>query len=362
MDIYTADGDTESNRAVIIYAYGGSFIGGSREDGYVVDFCERYARRGYVTAALDYRLYNILLQGIPDSIGMIDAVVKAVADMKGAVRFLRQSATEGPNPYGIDPNRIFVGGNSAGAITALHSAYITENSTTLPDYVQDIITANGGINGDTDLPGASYLHISPEAQAVVNMSGALHRADFVEAGGPPVVSVHGDADDTVPYGFGWANVGIPIATVQGSSMVHARAVSEGVPSELYTVAGGGHTDFYGDPVHFGNFEPMIVNFLYENATCSGLSPVQDAEDVSASVRVYPTPASSEVSLVLDNLVGETYDIRLVDQLGRTIRQLDNLNDTVLQLERGALTSGLYYLHINFHNEDLAPVNKRVMFK
>ncbi len=359
MDIYTPSGDTETSRPVIIYAFGGSFIGGSRSDGFVVDFCERYARRGYVTVGIDYRLYDLFAQGFPDSLDMIEVVIQAVSDMKGAVRYMRKSA-DNDNPYGINPDKIYVGGISAGAITAAHTAYVNEVDD-VPTYVADIIATNGGIDGDTDLPGDSHLSYSSEVQAVINMSGALHRVSFMEAGDAPIVSSHGDQDGTVPYGFDFANVaGFPIATVQGSSMVHAQAVALGIPSELYTVEGGGHTGFYGQAPHEENIESMIVNFIYNNVTCSSVS-TQDLEDVSGAVNIYPNPARDVATIAIDGSLG-SYDIMMTNQLGKTIRSASQVNDTVYTIPRLGLASGVYHIHIKFEHDDYAPVIKKVVFK
>ena len=56
MDIYTPDGDTVTNRPVIIYMHGGSFYAGDKSSIDCFDFCEAMAKRGYVTASLNYRL------------------------------------------------------------------------------------------------------------------------------------------------------------------------------------------------------------------------------------------------------------------------------------------------------------------
>ena len=55
MDIYTPDGDTEINRPVILYMHGGS----SRQEinmNDCVDFCESFAKMGYVTALLKLQI------------------------------------------------------------------------------------------------------------------------------------------------------------------------------------------------------------------------------------------------------------------------------------------------------------------
>ena len=56
MDIYTPDGDTERNRPLILYMHGGTFYAGSKSNTDCIDFCKSMAKRGYVTASLNYRL------------------------------------------------------------------------------------------------------------------------------------------------------------------------------------------------------------------------------------------------------------------------------------------------------------------
>ncbi len=360
MDIYTPDGDTETNRPAVVFAFGGSFVGGSRGD--VAGWCETFARRGYVTVAIDYRLYSIS-QGVPDSLAMLEVVVQAVADMKGAVRHLRKTVAEDGNPYGIDPERIYAGGFSAGALVALHAAYIRPSSTTIQPYVQTFIDANGGIDGNTEIPGDSNSAYSSEIGAVVSYAGALHRADYIEGtDAPPVVSIHGDADGTVPYGWDFARVLIfDIITVQGSSYVHAKAQAEGVANELYTIPGGDHGDAFANNTHTAAFDVLSMNFLHDEATCKIDTPVEDLEDISRSVSIYPNPSSENTTLVIDQII-EDYSLTIIDAMGRVVRSQSGLSDNIFQIERGNLTSGVYSVQIIFDGDEFAPVTKRVIFR
>src|SRR2546421_8172 len=56
MDIYQPTGDVATRRGLIVLAHGGSFIGGGRTDQDVSTLCTRFAKMGYVTASIDYRL------------------------------------------------------------------------------------------------------------------------------------------------------------------------------------------------------------------------------------------------------------------------------------------------------------------
>ena len=44
MDIYTPDGDTETNRPLIIFIHGGTFIAGDKANSDCIDFCKKFAK------------------------------------------------------------------------------------------------------------------------------------------------------------------------------------------------------------------------------------------------------------------------------------------------------------------------------
>ena len=46
MDVYEPAGDSLDDRPVIFFMFGGSFVGGSRDSGYMVELCNRYASKG----------------------------------------------------------------------------------------------------------------------------------------------------------------------------------------------------------------------------------------------------------------------------------------------------------------------------
>ena len=123
LDIYQPLGDTENNRPLIILAHGGSFIAGSRTNPSMVSLGEAFAKRGYVVASISYRLMTILDLIISST--TLNGVAEALSDGKAAVRYFRKSVVEG-NEYNIDPNQIYFGGNSAGAIIAIHAAFMQE--------------------------------------------------------------------------------------------------------------------------------------------------------------------------------------------------------------------------------------------
>ena len=55
LDFYEPTGDTETARPLIIFAHGGSFIGGSSTDLDVASLCDHFAQKGYACASINYR-------------------------------------------------------------------------------------------------------------------------------------------------------------------------------------------------------------------------------------------------------------------------------------------------------------------
>jgi acetyl esterase/lipase len=106
MDIYQPTGDIETNRPLIVWAHGGSFIGGTKTDADMVALSQAFTKKGYVCASINYRL------GLTpfDSVGAVKAVLRAVQDMKASVRFFYKDKLT-TNTYKIDTTNIFIGGN-----------------------------------------------------------------------------------------------------------------------------------------------------------------------------------------------------------------------------------------------------------
>jgi len=165
MDIYTPIGSPATKRPVLIMAHGGSFSGGSKAENTSTEIARRFASRGYTTASINYRLESSILN-LTDSNVAAGAVMRAVGDMKAAVRFFRKDAA-GANLYLADTNTVYVGGNSAGAITAVNLAYLND-SLEAPVYIRSQIATNGGVDGNSGNPG-----YSSKVSGVLNFAGGV---------------------------------------------------------------------------------------------------------------------------------------------------------------------------------------------
>ncbi len=345
MDVYEPEGDTTSQRPVIVLEHGGSFIFGNKAD--MTRWCELLAKRGYVAASIQYRLYPVFVLGFPDSVDIMDTAVKAVGDMKAAVRFFRQDAATA-NLFRADPNHIFVGGYSAGAVAALHAAFL-DSSDVLPPFMQTILTTNGGLNGNTGNPNNQSF--SSKIEAVVNLSGGLYRREWITEGEVPVSSIHGTNDATVPFLSGLA---ANIAYLEGSGLLHAHAQSIGNWSYLKKVPGAGHTDLYD----LAQYAPQVNNFwtrttsLLEFLTCyvdtmpeltTGIP--QLAPQTQPAWSLYPNPArrGQDVSIRMEHPAeaNSSRTFAVYDLQGREMLRAGWLNSNYASLPTGQLPSGIY---------------------
>lgn len=341
MTIFTPENDVIGNRPVIILAFGGAFVAGERQS--MFPLCKTYAQLGFVTVAIDYRIFPIAKLGIPSVQQMYDAAIKAVSDMKSAVRQVRRLIDHG-NPYKMDGNRILIGGVSAGAVTALHAAALNEKDSLSP-LIESIIAQNGGIEGNTgDSINMTY---SSEVAGVINLSGALLDTTILDSEDDIVlVSMHGTADATVPFGYGKALGFIP---VYGSGLVHLRALHEGLNSRLTAVDSGGHTDIYTDTqyaeerLHY--FHQLDSTILEVFCSVTSVIPTDYIQDIT----IYPNPASSILSWKLPPTSGKIH-IGVFNQVGERVIDKSLSNGSHI-LDISELSPGIYFFYLKADSQD-----------
>lgn len=350
VDIYAPSGDMLTERPLVLLAHGGFFLDGSNDGLDVVSLSEDLAQMGYVVASMSYRLgVNIAnLLEIQDE--FVKAVWRGVHDSRAAVRFFRKSAAEG-NPFGIDPNRIYLGGVSAGGFIALHHGYVDDDSE-IPAQI-DVTEAGleGGLEG---LSGnAGY---SSEVQGIFNIAGALQTADFLNVGeNERLFSVHGTDDNTVPYGEGMISLmGFNIIDVDGSAVIHEQAEELGLEHCLITVEGAGHVPHIDvfNPEYYDLTISALAGKLGEWACedyvafCSGYdhtAPTGIREhDAQSSPLVFPNPALAHDAIRIR--FNASSEWTLTNVMGQTMEKGLAIMDSEVELE--GLPSGMYVLHTN----------------
>jgi len=308
MDVYQPAGDNLSQRPVVVLAHGGSFVFGDKSQMQV--WCERLAKKGYIAVSIQYRLYPVFTLGFPDSIAIFDSAVKAVGDMKAAVRYFREDAAT-TNQFRADPAHIFIGGYSAGAVTALHAGFLDADDN-IPTFLQTLLTANGGLEGISG--SATNKTYSSHTDAVVSLSGGLYRSEWVDANESPLVSIHGTADATVFYTYGLA---ANVAYLEGSSLLHTRAESIGLWNYLQAVPGAGHTNLYESALYKPQVDSFLVvaSTLLESLTCATTATQEKADAQNWSVA--PNPATGSVRLTWPTTM-QRAEVAAFDALGRVV--------------------------------------------
>ena len=285
MDIYTPDGDTEINRPVNLYMHGGSFYAGTKTMTDCIDFCESMAKKGYVTASLNYRLSNPI-SFISSNTVQYETVLKAVSDAKAAIRFFRKDFDNG-DTYGVDPNAIFIGGYSAGGVIAVHLAYIDNVSDlpTSPINVQAIVNNVSPVHG---LEGdAGYYGYSSDISGVISFAGGINDVNWIDANDEPLVSIQGTSDLTVNYNCGPGQNLASVLTLCGSGEMHPRADNVGLHNEKLIINGEGHTW-----AAYGNSNPKFVqaldfttNSLYELLPCNNTTSISSVNSEKNLIKI-----------------------------------------------------------------------------
>ncbi|SRR6056297_17876 len=345
MDIYAPDEDSLEKRPVLILAFGGSFTTGMRDDLIMTTLCNQYAEKGWVAATIDYRLFPSSM-GNPDSLELIDANMKAVSDMKAAVRYFRQSADEG-NPYRVDPDFIVVGGYSAGAFTGIHTAMIDEDDD-LPIFLEAIIANNGGLDGNTGSPeNQSY---PSNVQGVLSFAGAIFDTTIINSTDPPIASLHGLADNTVPVDRGQA---VGTVTTFGSRLLHEQADRVGLQNVFTPLPGAGHFDFWFPFLYVAEKEAFTASSdqMFRDLYCGISTQAQPELVETMQLEIAPNPARQECVIYSESL-GSPTDFVLINAMGQIVLE-GQINSRSFRLDLSQVPAGLYWLRTDRNSKGYA---------
>lgn len=187
-----------------------------------------YVQMGWNAVNVEYR---------PSGVALAPA---AVEDARCALRWVIQNAKQ----YNVDTDRIVVTGQSAGGHLALMSGFVPETAgfdRSCPGQQPLKVAAVVNWYGITDYtplvddPARNYaitwIGGQPNRKEI---AARVSPSTYVRAGLPPTMTIHGDADPTVPY---------EQATRQTDALKKA-----GVTAELVTIPGGRHGNFERDQV------------------------------------------------------------------------------------------------------------------
>jgi acetyl esterase/lipase len=198
--------DGRTGRPAIIWLHGGGFaVGLDSMYGLANGTGKAYAQRGYVGFSVEYRTDTTLVgtgdrppslcQWVQDHIDLDDPtwqarraqcqrnIQAAQFDALAAVRWVRLHAAQ----YGVDPNKIAVGGFSAGAVTAMNVAYDGRN-----------------VGGNAYWSGDDRASAKSKVQAAFGASGCVYSPDLgvpsvIDTNDAPTAMIASKGDPAVPY-------------------------------------------------------------------------------------------------------------------------------------------------------------------
>ncbi|MCW5907759.1 MAG: alpha/beta hydrolase fold domain-containing protein [Chitinophagales bacterium] len=256
LDVYEPACDVATNRPLVIFAHGGSFVTGDKADAGYVQTAVALAQLGYVVASINYRL-GFPTTGLAAQYGFNSAIMRGLHDGRAAVRFMRNNALNGGNTWKIDPTNIFFGGVSAGGIIALHLAYQNTSGEMTMNCGGQPGTDQSSVEGNSN-----NLNVSSAVKAIISISGGIRDLNWITNNDIPVCMAHGTNDGTVPYGSGSFGGFFP---VYGSSSIATRCSTTNTKYCFKPMINQDHTP--SNPAYVDTVAVLMRNFL-EHFVCN----------------------------------------------------------------------------------------------
>ena len=333
MDVFEPSNDTEDNRPLIILAFGGAFVSGEKEK--LHDLASAYARKGYVAASIDYRLYDKL--ALIDSALLIDVVVKGIGDMRAAIRYFKEDFSENGNTYGIDTNCIFVGGLSSGGIIACHIGLLNTTDE-IPEYLQNTIEANGGWEGNS----STNTQYSSEVTGVLSFSGGIKEIEWITETDVPVFSVHETGDAVVPYQRGPVSIdlglfSIPLIQISGGKQMYDALQSKNVKSELISIPVNQHMSYFnGSTAETYSDSIMKTSSKFMESIFCDL--IVKNNEVEYDFFLFPNPVSDYLTITTKT---SFESLSIYDSFGKMLLKTNERN-----IFLGHFSKGYYFIRID----------------
>lgn len=231
LDLYLPK-DRRTPVPVVMFIHGGGWVEGAKEFD--------------VLNLLPYMSLKFAVINVGYRLGRASLAPAAVEDCRCALRWIERNARQ----FNLDTSRIVLTGISAGGHLALITGMLPPiNVFDRQCPVDDSVRWNSGtetmpkvaaivnVFGITDvadlLEGRNAKHYAIEWFGSMGGRHELARQvsplSHVRQGLPPIITIHGDADDVVPYSH--------------AERLHAALDKAGVPNQLVTIRGAGHGGF-----------------------------------------------------------------------------------------------------------------------
>lgn len=403
----TNDSPPECGRPLIVVVHGGAWLAGSKDELTIKRLREDYAKRGYTSIAVNYRLgqfhtdknIHCNVEGwdcfnIADSSEWYRAYYRAIQDVNGSIRYMVNNSEE----YNIDPNNIFLAGESAGAFTAIGVGFIDSNNDVLTQYTKEL-PAIAAPNTLYEEPCIKELNIASSIEemklerpdlgsyegemnqptvlpykirGVAGFYGGVMNNIFnsPEDESPALYIFHQPNDLIVPVGYGTVFEGYNDCTrdvLNCQNIVNRKSVwgSRGIANIIDTMESKGlQTPDYILELTNNNancFEQLVnpskgghqydnywqrstkaAAFLADYITeCTVETGVND-DSPKYKMYIYPNPLVGN-SLSIINGIGT---ITLTDSFGRVLLESENRKyNYTIDINQFNLSSGLYYIKL-----------------
>jgi acetyl esterase/lipase len=231
LDLYLPKNRTNPTPTLILF-HGGGWVDGQKERN--VLYLLPYLAMGWSAINVEYRM------------GHQSPAPAAVEDARCALRWITNHARE----YSLDASKFVLTGTSAGGHRSLITGMLPANSvfdrqcvvdggarwntSTVPEVKVAAIVNWFGIGDVSDLlEGQNAKNYAREwfgsMSNAPELAKQLSPVNYVRAGLPPIITIHGDLDDVVPYSH--------------AVRLHAALDKAGVPNQLVTIKGRKHGGF-----------------------------------------------------------------------------------------------------------------------
>ncbi len=252
LDVYEPEPQrADELRPAMVVIHGGGWFAQAKDGKREQAICRALAEQGFVCASVDYRLVNFDRPEEAQAVWPVN-----VQDCKTAVRFLRKRADD----YGIDSARIgAIGGSAGGHLAAMLGCTSASGALNPPGKAEDYaVQAAVCMYGLGDVArwvreatvrrkgmDALELMLGGSPDQVPEKFAQASPVSYADQDAPPVLLVHGTADDIIPF----------VESEQFAGELRAA----GTPHQLITLEGGAHSFDLQPPQR--DLRPEVIRFL-----------------------------------------------------------------------------------------------------
>jgi len=328
--------DPLSARPLILMIHGGGFTMGNYKG--MRPICVDLAKRGFVAVTMSYRLGYT---------SQPNAMYRAQQDANAALRYLMANN----DTYQIDTSWCFIGGRSAGAVTANIAHYFDQSEWN---------TLNPGIEaslGSLNTSGNSLTNTF-SLKGIFNNWGAVPIPAVQPIEMVPQIAFHGLLDNVVQIDS--------VGNQMGSRAIHYNLLAQNVCSNITIDTQGGHGIFLSN--QGTSFRASKASCFFKSVFCNSCVDIlttdsipdncssitvglSDLEVNENHIVIYPNPVSDQFTINGDLT---SYEIEILNSTGQ-IYQTINSSGNSHTIDISSLPSGIYFVRIQNLNNNLLEV-------